>query len=137
MTDADKSNRNKGGRPRVPEPRRHRLSVRLTEAEHKRIDELVSESNMSRSEAARLLFFNVDLPKKVAGGVHVDAAKLYTKLQPLQSNINQIAHRLNEQRPTNLSSDQINKITQLVLAAEKTVKDFRSWVLTAQPNLNH
>ena len=129
--------RKRGGRPANPDGKQCRsITAHFSQAEYDMVMSKIHTSGLRKSEAGRLLFLHQDLPKKVPSGVHRHAAQLYAKLQPLQSNINQIAHHLNRQKPTNLNADAIRKITKLVLAAEKTIKDFRNWVVTHQPNIN-
>src|SRR5690554_6609614 len=114
--------RKRGGRPANPDGKQCRsITAHYSQAEYDAVTAKIRAAGLRKSEAGRLLFLHQELPKKVPGGIHRHTTELYAKLQPLQSNINQIAHHLNQQCPKNLSADAIKQIANLVLAAEKTI----------------
>lgn len=126
----------KGGRPRVDEPRIHRVYTKLTRSERDLINARVRGSGMSRSEAIRLLLLHDNIPDFYYRGLNPFAAAAFKNLQPLQSNLNQIAHQLNgySRKRIELNDDALSEIVVHTLkhtrAVEQLVKHLRHQFLT-------
>src|SRR5690606_5822714 len=84
--------RGRGGRPPLADPRRYTLSTKLNKSELATVRARLVTSKLGQSEALRLLILNERLPEKVHAGLDITATQAYQNLQPLQSNLNQIAH---------------------------------------------
>jgi len=130
MTQPERRNPRKGGRPKSEDPRDITISGMLNRAEFASVMEKINASNMRRSEAVRLLLLNAKLPEKIYGGVDVSASAAYVNLQPLQSNLNQIAHWLNKTQAANVTAETLKKINQNVVATYKLVRELRQQILT-------
>ncbi len=120
----------RGGRPHTANPRRRVVGVRFSDAELAEIQSKISVAGLRHSEAVRLLLLNDVLPTKVFGGTDVGAARAYQNLQPLQSNLNQLAKHMNSDRTAQLSQGGAAKLWDLLKSIEREVKVLRSEVIT-------
>jgi len=121
---------NKGGRPRSQNPLCKFIKARLTESEFNEITERAKRSGLTVADAIRLMLFSEKLPKKIYGGLDISAARAYQNLQPLQSNLNQIAHHLNETRPEVMPHADALQIALIVRQIEDEVRVLRHEIIT-------
>lgn len=120
----------RGGRPASEDPRKFIVSGKLNRAEHAQVMSKIRDAGLTRSEAVRLLLLNDRLPEKVFGGIDITSSEAYANLQPLQSNINQIAHWLNKVRPTNIDAETLTRINKNVVVVGKLLQEIRHRILT-------
>lgn len=120
-----------GGHPFIDDPRRHFISTRLNDRELSIVESKILDCGLTKSEAVRLLLTHEVLPQKIYGGVNVLSAEAYLKLQPLQSNINQIARWLNKTRPTTISAQNLQAIYKHMKAVEVFLRQLRQYILTS------
>lgn len=139
MTTAIKNQQEKkhrGGRPRVNDPRAFTISTKVNSQEKALIDSKIKMSGLRNSEAIRVLLLNDKLPDSYYRGLNPFAVKGYQNLQPLQSNLNQIAHHLNQYAAAGarLNNDKLTKIVvqtaKHTRAVEQLVRHFRHELLT-------
>lgn len=121
----------KDGPPFLENPRRFTVSAKLNKDELDFVLTRIRATGLTRSEAFRLLLLHEELPSVVHKGVDVSASAAYQNLQPLQSNINQIARILNSDRTSQLDLDGVNKIVQFVRKVEGEVKTLRQEIIGA------
>lgn len=121
--------RHPGGRPRADDPRATKMTVSLTAGEADAFTRQVRAAGMNRSEAIRLLLINADLPAARKTGIDPGASDAYAKLQPLQSNLNQIASWLNKTRPVDLSRSDLETIQKNVAVTYRLVATLRQEIL--------
>lgn len=130
---ADKNHRHRGGRPLTSDPRKISITGKFTRAEFHQVMEKISASGLTRAAAVRMLLLHERLPQTVYGGVDVTASQAYAELQPLQSNLNQIAAWLNKSRPAEIPRETVKSIHQNVVATYALVQKLRAEILTAEP----
>lgn len=133
-TKPQEQKKHQGGRPKVESPRHIRIYTKLNEAEKRIVDERVKNTGMSRSEILRLLILHDELPDFYYRGLNPFAVKGYQNLQPLQSNLNQIAHELNRYAGARLSNQKLAQIVtqsaKHTRAVEQLVRHFRHELIT-------
>ncbi|TEA79488.1 hypothetical protein [Allopusillimonas ginsengisoli] len=120
----------RGGRPKSDMPRDKFLKVRLSANELKTLDHRLTQSGYTRSEAVRLLVLHERLPEKIHAGLDVSASQAYVKLQPLQSNLNQIAAHLNRVKPLEMSRSDLETIYKNTRVCESLLRKLRAEILT-------
>lgn len=121
--------RRQGGRPAISDPRKITVSTRVNREEFARVMQRMRDTNLTRSEALRLLLLNEHLPQKIAGGIDITVSQAYQKLQPLQSNLNQIAHALNGDRTSQINPDGLKAFVALIRKIEAEVKEIRQEII--------
>jgi len=89
------------------------------------------DAGLSIAEAIRYLILHDKPPKKVYGGLDVSAATAYRNLQPLQSNLNQIAHHLNSAKSDEIDGINVRELALLFIDLEQNVAQLRSDIVTA------
>jgi len=122
---------NPGGRPKLDNPRTKVVRARLTESEFQTFSDNLEESGLKVFEALRLLVLNAQLPKKIYSGVAPQAAAAWVALQPLQSNLNQLAHWFNSNKVREISIDDARRVGAVISRVESLVKQLRHEILTA------
>lgn len=115
---------------RTLDPRKFTLSTRVSAEEKEMIDVKLLKAGISPATAIRLMLLHENLPNTVEAGVNITAREAYINLQPLQSNLNQIAHQLNT-NPGSIEIQIIQKLVPLLKQIESEVKQLRSEVLGA------
>lgn len=125
----------RGGRPLVDDPRKHTLSTKLNRSELRSVLSRIAASGLKRSEALRLLVLNEEIPKVIHRGVDVTATRAHQNLQPLQSNLNQIAHAfnvaLNTGKLAEVKPERVEAMMQLLEETASQVKSIRQEILSA------
>lgn len=119
----------RGGRPPAADPRVIVLSTKVNKEEFGTVMQRMAETGLKRSEALRLLILHEHLPKKIMGGLDITASEAYQRLQPLQSNLNQIAHALNAERLSQIPPQGAQALLALIRKIEKEVKVLRQEVI--------
>src|SRR5690606_8535190 len=104
----------KDGRPVSLNPRIFTVSAKLNSTELDFVLDRVRSSGLSRSEAFRLLLLHEQLPQVIHKGIDVNASAAYQNLQPLQSNLNQIAHALNSKAFEHFPPEAIEGLLKLI-----------------------
>ncbi len=120
----------RGGRPYASDPRKISITGKFSRTEFQQVMEKIRASGLTRAAAVRMLLLHEQLPKVVHGGVDVTASQAYAELQPLQSNLNQIAAWLNRVRPTEITKEQAKSIHQNTTAVYGLVQKLRAEILT-------
>jgi len=123
----------KGGRIKLEAPLCKSIRVKVTEREHREFMSRVDESGLSMSEAIRLIVFSERIPRKVYGGLDVSASDAYQKLQPLQSNLNQLCHHLNSSRADIADGVNLPALAALVELIEVEVRTLRAEIVAKNP----
>lgn len=135
MTDQTSNYNARGGRPMVGDPRKHTLSTKLNRSELRAVLSRIAASGLKRSEALRLLVLNEELPKVIHRGVDITATQAYQNLQPLQSNLNQIAHAFNVAlsagKLAEVKPERVEAMMRLLQDTASEVKSIRQEILSA------
>ena len=113
----------------MADPRRYTLSTKVNKSELATVRARLATSKLGQSEALRLLILNERLPERVHVGIDITAMTAYRNLQPLQSNLNQIAHELNADRTRQIPVEGARALLSLVRKIEAEVKAVRQDVI--------
>lgn len=122
-------------RPLAQDPRRFSLNLRLTQQEKQSLDEAAAHQQLTPSALARLLIFSRQLPTVRLAGIDPNGLEAYRKLQPLQSNLNQISHNMNAAARTGdlnkiATRQELSELAKLTFAAHELLRDIRSKLIT-------
>lgn len=142
MIKIKQSTKHKGGRPRTINPRTHYIKTRVSAEEKAIIEQKIKLSGLTKSEAVRVLLLHDQLPDFYYRGLNPFAIAGFKNLQPLQSNLNQIAHRLNQHVASGarLGDGKLAKIVvqaaKHTRAVEQLIRHFRHELITGGDSRN-
>lgn len=117
----------RGGRPRSENPRLCKIAGKFSEAEYVEVCSKIAGAGLTKSEAVRLLLLGEPFPVRLAP----ELGELYAKLQPLQSNLNQIARWMNTTQVDGMSAQNAHTLAQNIERTYKLIRRFRDQLLAA------
>lgn len=110
-------------------------SIRLTPEEREAIKAAALAQRISAGVLLRELIFSRKLPQTRTIGTDPGRLEAYQKLQPLQSNLNQLAHHLNTQAraggSVEITRDQYKTLAQAITETYKILRDLRNDLINA------
>lgn len=110
-------------------------SIRLTPSEREVIKTAAASQRISAGALLRELIFSRKLPQTRTIGTDPGRLEAYQKLQPLQSNLNQLAHHLNTQARAGDSAEitraQYKTLASAITETYKILRDLRNDLINA------